>query len=194
MRAFLFVFALMLSAGAYASIVSWSAGVAMEGRDTYQNGTAFFIQVSQDGPSLEEMISHITTNGLTLPENSGVDVLANGQLENGFYALYDRVIASGDVNATYYTLFVDESGKNFYFSIGAQLGDDEFMEGTQTPDGQWQYFAQFDEVGESDIPHDWLSNGGTVGDGTVDPNVPEPTALALLTLGVAGVALRRRIR
>lgn len=33
----------------------------------------------------------------------------------------------------------------------------------------------------------------TILGGEVDPNVPEPTALALLALGVAGVALRRRV-
>lgn len=37
----------------------------------------------------------------------------------------------------------------------------------------------------------WQQVGG--GDTPIDPDVPEPTALALLALGVAGVALRRRV-
>lgn len=43
-------------------------------------------------------------------------------------------------------------------------------------------------------PDDFLSDAWQqIGGEPVDPGVPEPTALALLALGVAGVALRRRV-
>lgn len=50
--------------------------------------------------------------------------------------------------------------------------------------------AEFDVFGTDGY---WTTGTIASGDTPDDPNVPEPTALALLALGVAGVALRRRV-
>ena len=76
------------------------------------------------------------------------------------------------------------------------------------PDGETMYAFQGTDSATGDllpfrdettgnlhlVEFDENSNWTILGGDPVDPNVPEPTALALLALGVAGVALRRRIR
>ena len=75
------------------------------------------------------------------------------------------------------------------------------------PDGEIMYAYQGTDTFSADmlpyrdetsgnlslIEFDENSNWTILGGDPIDPDVPEPTALALLALGVAGVALRRRI-
>lgn len=86
----------------------------------------------------------------------------------------------------FYVVLIDPTGR--YFMVSSVLTGDvldlEVGPG-QVPVLQWAATAMDDLSGDSG----WVAMGGT----PVDPNVPEPTALALLALGVAGVALRRRV-
>ena len=62
------ILALVISVFAYtvsASITSWSTGSINSVTENYANGTAYFIEVTNEGPELSEMMAYISSNGLT---------------------------------------------------------------------------------------------------------------------------------
>lgn len=178
-----------------AAITQWSTGLVASNYDgmSYANGTAYFFSVANGGPQLADMIASITQNGLT-GESDFVTLLGDAVLtERTAGATTYWQVANVELSptpeidstATYYTLFVSNDGKSFVFSEGLTSSDTAF--GTvNDPTGQ-QATPNFIE-GFRGNASSWSNNGGLVGP------VPEPTALALLALGVAGVALRRRVR
>lgn len=186
MKTFLTLVIASFAAFLQASIVDWSAGSNSTLTSSYANGSAYFIEVTSGGPSLPEMMDWISANGLQGTHES-VKLLDKSTItydaESGYYSTpverLDPIVDHNDTS-TYYILFVNDDGTEYVFSNGASTSDWSAL------GVEGQYNPIFFE-GLDDLHASWAQNKGPVG-------VPEPTALALLALGVAGVALRRRIR
>ena len=129
-------------------------------------------------------------SGATLIDSTSV---SSGYVDSEVTVDYNTQYHPGE-NSGYFYVMIITSGtgddlasltEGWYFTTG-----ELFLTNDGSPDPENPTRSEGSLWFTEDGTSGWLEMGG---DTPIDPDVPEPTALALLALGVAGVALRRRV-
>lgn len=149
---------------------------------------ALAVDPTYDGPGVD---------GATAPSSESVTVVsglfATHDDADGIFTntvVYDSRVGtpidfSGEGKYVYLVALNTQGEQNATFAVFSAGRVTETMVDGSNPDG---YFPTFGPDASNEL--EWVD--GTYKD-VLPTNIPEPTALALLALGVAGVALRRRV-
>ena len=186
MRRCLFLLSFLFTAAiASAASINWQVRPTTV-KDPLDNTTnlanALVVLIQGDSVVQGEVVSSILEQG-TAWDYSDVAIATGLTLRHGGGS-GENVEASGEVNTThdFFVVIFDsstvETSSHYMVSQilqGVLFGGE--IPPTMTPEWNSSHFSGWQQLDGEPI----------------EPDVPEPTALALLALGVAGVALRRRV-
>lgn len=141
-------------------------------------GTAYLLDISDYGKGVSDIANYIIANGFTTPSETKIANVGDASVADfggGYYGVNPidstATFATGDA----FCVIIVDSTQNSFFITNVMNAEADPLLGNWT--AEWN--PDWD-------PTYWDTVGAVSG------SVPEPTALALLALGVAGVALRRR--
>lgn len=183
---------LMLPMIGTAAALNWTAG-GVNGSVTTgvtSDWNAYLLELPINSDVTRDAIAdYISTVGLVAPSETDIVMKESATITeiDGYWdATYDRLNpVQGDPSANAYLVLILSPDKSKF--ILSQIES-----GVLDPSGTFATIY-FNTSAAENYTEDYWGAVADVGGGTVDPDVPEPTALALLALGVAGVALRRRV-
>ena len=171
----LLAFAACMSISAFGAQLIWSA---YSFPTPFDNGTAYVVEMNTGAADRTTIASKLTANGIKA--DAAFSSLGSAKIDSstsGFTDIENQNASATYADHNYFVIAFDSDKKNFALS--------EVLAPVPNAMGIWN------AVWNEDFLEDYWTTG-TVGGGEVKPVVPEPTVLALLALGVAGLALRRR--
>ena len=177
MKAFLIFLVTLCGSFGFAGQFTWTAANL---DSSFSSGTGYLLEVPTEGaPTIQAIKDYIQQNGITAPEDTDITLVDSGSVvdDYGAWSIVNEVgNTTGAIEGnSYFVLVFNSEYSSFVIS--------EMILGAPGPLGeQVEIFGDY----FSD-PESYWGNPIVIG------IIPEPTALALLALGVAGVALRRRL-
>lgn len=178
MKAFLIFLATLCGSFGFAGQFTWTAANL---GSSFSSGTGYLLEVPTEGaPTIQAIKDYIQQNGITAPEDTNITLVDSGSVVDD-YGVWSVVNEIGNTTGniagnSYFVLVFNSDYTSFVIS--------EMVLGAPGPLGD-----QVEIFGDYGLePENYWGNPIVIG------IIPEPTALALLALGMAGVALRRQLR